>query len=46
MVVIDLGIISNDKDEHPEKQELPRDVTEFGIISDAKDEHLEKQELP
>jgi hypothetical protein len=43
---LNLEIISDNKDEHPEKQSFPRDVTEFGITSDDKDEHPAKQLLP
>jgi hypothetical protein len=32
--------------EHPEKQEFPRELTEFGIVRDDNDEHPEKQEFP
>jgi hypothetical protein len=31
-------------DEHREKQEEPRDVTDAGIVSVVNDEHPEKQE--
>jgi hypothetical protein len=41
--VTEFGIISDDKEEQPEKHPSPRDVTEFGIISDDKVEHPGKQ---
>jgi hypothetical protein len=30
----------DDNNEHPEKQELPRELTQFGIVRDDNDEHL------
>jgi hypothetical protein len=29
----DAGIVSDDNDEHPEKQESGRDITDLGIIT-------------
>jgi hypothetical protein len=39
----EFGIVSDNNDEHWEKQLLPRDSTEFGIMSDDNDEHPKKQ---
>jgi hypothetical protein len=38
--------VRNDKDEHPEKQQSPREVTELGIVRDDIDEHPPKQPNP
>jgi hypothetical protein len=38
--VTEAGIVSEDNDEHPEKQLLPKDVTESGIVSEYNDVHL------
>jgi hypothetical protein len=35
--------VRDDNDEHPEKQEFPKDWTEFGIVRDDNDEHPKKQ---
>jgi hypothetical protein len=44
--VTEVGIVSEDNDEHPSKQLLPKDVTKAGIVSDDNDEHPLKQLLP
>jgi hypothetical protein len=35
--------MSDNNDEHSEKQSFPRDVTEFGTVIVDNDEHSEKQ---
>jgi hypothetical protein len=42
---MDVGIISDDNDEHLLKQCLPMKITEFGMKMAVKDEHLAKQRL-
>jgi hypothetical protein len=37
--ITELGILRDNKDEHPEKHQFPRNVTEFGIISAVNDDH-------
>jgi hypothetical protein len=38
--------VRDDNDEHPEKQELPRELTEFGIVRDDNDEQSLKHFFP
>jgi hypothetical protein len=35
-----------DNDEHPQKQRVPKELTEFGIVRDDNDEHSLKQLCP
>ena len=39
MALTDSGMLTDLKEVHPEKAEVPMDVTEPGIATDASDEH-------